>query len=79
MLTELEKAAKVVGAKQVRRALADKRARGLFLASDADPQLTQPLAEQAQSLGVPVYWTDTMEALGRACHIAVGAAVAAIL
>lgn len=77
MLNELTRADKVVGAKQARRALAGGRAKRLYLAKDADPQLTRPLAEQAQGQGVEVVWADTMKALGRACGIAVGAAVAA--
>ena len=77
MLNELTNAAKVVGVKQVRRALANGQAKRLYLAKDADPQLTRPLAEQAQGQGVEVVWADTMKALGRACGIAVGAAVAA--
>ena len=71
MLTKLEQAGKVVGVKQVRRAL--------NLARNADPALTEPLAQQAQEQGVEVHWTDTMKALGHACGIAVGAAVAATL
>lgn len=77
MLTKLEQAHKVVGVKQVRRALKDGRANGIYLARNADPALTEPLAQQAQEQGVDVYWTDTMKALGHACGIAVGAAVAA--
>ena len=77
MLNELENASKVVGVKQVRRALAAGRAKRLFLARDADPQLTQPLSDQAEGQGVEVCWTDSMRELGRACGIAVGAAVAA--
>ena len=79
MLNELENAGKVVGVKQVRRALADGRAKRLFLAKDADPRLTEPLERQAGGQGVEVIWADTMKALGRACGIAVGAAVAAIV
>ena len=79
MLTELENAPKkVAGVKQVRRALEDGRAVRLFLAKDADPQITGPLAEQAGARNVEVCWADSMKALGRACGIAVGAAVAAI-
>ena len=37
MLKELENAAKVVGVKQVRRALANGQARRVYLAQDADP------------------------------------------
>ncbi|MDE6261092.1 MAG: ribosomal L7Ae/L30e/S12e/Gadd45 family protein [Oscillospiraceae bacterium] len=77
MLNELTREDKVVGVKQVRRALASGRAKRLYLAKDADPQLTQPLAQQGQERGVEVVWADTMKALGRACGIAVGAAVAA--
>ena len=77
MLTQLEQAAKVVGVKQTRRALNDGRAKSIFLARDADPALTEPLAELAESRGIPVCWTERMRELGRACGIAVGAAVAA--
>lgn len=77
MLDELEHAAKVVGVKQVRRALSDGRAKRLYLAQDADPQLTRPLAEQAGAQGIEVCWHPSMKELGRACGIAVGATVAA--
>ena len=77
MLDELEKAHKVVGVKQVRRALSSRQVKRLYLAKDADPQLTEPLERQAVEQGVEICWADTMKALGRACGIAVGAAVAA--
>ena len=79
MLTQLEHADKVAGVKQTRRALADGRAKELFLARDADPNLTQPLAQTAQDMGIPVHGTEHMAELGHACGIAVGAAVAAIV
>lgn len=77
MLNELESAAKVVGVKQVRRALANGQAKRLYLAKDADPSLTGPLERQAAEQGMDLIWADSMKALGRACGIAVGAAVAA--
>ncbi len=79
MLNELEHAEKVVGVKQVRRALNDGRAKALFLARDADPSLTGPLAALAGEKGLAVNWTEHMRELGRACGIAVGAAVAAVV
>lgn len=79
MLTQLENSAKVVGVKQTRRALNDGRARAVYLALDADPGLTEPLSVQAEEKGVTVHWIDSMKALGRACGIAVGAAVAAVI
>ena len=77
MPNELTNSAKVVGVKQVRRALAGGRAKRLYLAQDADPQLTRPLAEQARNQGVETVWLGSMRELGRDCGIAVGAAVAA--
>ena len=79
MLSELENASKVVGVKQVRRALSGGRAGRVYLAKDADPQLTQPLERQAQEQGVDVAWAESMKALGRACKIAVGTAAASTL
>ena len=79
MLTQLEHGAKVAGVKQTRRALQDGRAKALFLARDADPGLTEPLETMARERGVQVCWADSMRELGRACGIAVGAAVAAIV
>ena len=77
MPDELTNSAKVVGVKQVRRALNAGRARRLYLAKDADPQLTLTLAEQARAQGVETLWLGSMKELGRDCGIAVGAAVAA--
>lgn len=79
MLTELMTAEKVVGAKQVRRALRDGRAARLYLAQDADPRVLQPLVQDAVNRGVPLEQVPTMKALGQACGISVGAAVAVLL
>lgn len=79
VLEELKNAAKVAGVKQLRRALADGRVKRLYLAKDADPQLTQPLARQAAEQGVETVWAGSMRELGRACGIAVGTSAAAIV
>lgn len=79
MLTELTAAEKVVGAKQVKRALRDGRARKLFWAEDADPRVLQPLIQQAVRIRVPLEQVPGMKQLGEACGISVGAAVAAIV
>ncbi len=79
MRNDLEHSSKVVGVKQVRRALANGTAQRLYLARDADPHLTQALEEQAGHQGVETVWADSMRELGRACGIAVGAAAAAEL
>ena len=79
MLTELMTADKGVGAKQAKRALRDGRAARLYLAQDADPRVLQPLVQDAVNRGVPLEQVPTMQALGQACGISVGAAVAVLL
>lgn len=79
LLEELMTAPHVVGAKQTRRALAAGQVKTLFLARDADPALTDPLAELAAANGVAVEREAAMAQLGAACQIAVGAACCAIL
>jgi large subunit ribosomal protein L7A len=79
MLSQLKTQPKVVGAKQVRRALKEGRASRVFLAVNADPQLTDPIRAQCAQQGVPTEEESSMRELGRACGIAVDAAVAALL
>lgn len=79
MLTQLTAAEKVVGAKQVKRALKDGRAKKVFWAENADPRVLQPLIQDAVRKGVPLQQIGTMKELGDACGISVGAAVAALL
>jgi len=79
MLSELNVSNKVVGAKQVKRALNDGRAKKVFVAGDADPRVTQPLAQLAVNKGVPVELASSMRELGSACGVAVGSAAAALL
>ena len=79
MLSELRAKEKVIGVKQSRRAIRDGLARQVFLAPDADPALTGPLAEQCRSHGIPVETGRTMRELGQAAGIQVGAAVVTLL
>ena len=79
MIPELSTPNKVVGAKQVRRALKDGRVARFYMAMDADPRLLQPLVQAAVNQQVPVEQVPTMKDLGGACGIAVGSAVAALL
>ena len=79
MIQELSTPNKVVGAKQVRRALKDGRAARLYIAQDADPRLLQPLVQEAVRQQVPVEQVPTMKQLGTACGIAVRSAVAVLL
>ena len=76
MIPELSGSNKVVGAKQVKRALKDGRAVRLYMAMDADPRLLQPLVQEAVNRRVSQ--VPTMKELGQSCGIAVGAAVAVL-
>ena len=67
----------VVGAKQLRKALASGMAKKVFLAVNADPAITEPIAAMCREKEVPFLWVRTMAELGKACGIQVGAAAAA--
>ena len=79
MLDELKTAPKVIGAKQVGRALRSGQARRVYLADNADPRVTEPIEALCRQIDVPVERVSTMAQLGSACGIAVGSAVAAIV
>jgi len=79
LLNELRAKEKVIGVKQSRRAIRDGLARQVFLAADADPALTGPLAEQCCREGIPVESGCSMRELGQAAGIQVGAAVVTLL
>ena len=80
MLDELKTASyKVVGIKQLRKVLSTGVAKKVFLAEDADPMLTDPIAEACKETGTALEYVDTMKQLGAACDISVSAAAAAIL
>ena len=67
----------VVGAKQLRKAIASGRAQSVFLAENADPAITEPIARLCEENSIPITWVPSMADLGRACGIEVGAAAAA--
>ncbi len=79
MLEQLNTVCKVVGIKQLRKALKEGRIQQAFAAENADPRLTQPLEEECARLGVELIWVPTMSELGKACGISVGAAAAGLL
>lgn len=70
---------KVVGTKQSLRAVQKGEARVVYLAGDAEPRVVAPLYRLCEEKGIEVVAITSMEELGRACRIEVGAAAAAIL
>ena len=79
LLRELMNCPRVVGVKQLRKAIGKDEIRRVFLADDADPAVTEPVEILAGSRGIPVTRVPTMKELGQACGIAVGAAAAGLL
>ena len=67
----------VVGTKQLRKALANGRAKRVYLAENADPAITEPLEALCQEYHVSCVWVASKADLGQACGIEVGAAAAA--
>ena len=78
-LESLKGAARVIGVKQVTKAVQKSQADAVFLADDADGRVTEPLLHLADEIGGPVVHVPTMQELGKACSIEVGAAAAAVL
>ena len=79
VLTELASQEKVIGVKQSRKAVREGRAKRVYLACDADPAITEPVAVSCEAAGIPVETEHTMAQLGRACRITVGASAVAVL
>ena len=79
MLETLKSKEKVVGFKQSNRAIKEKKAAMVYLAKDAQPHVTEPIAALCEQEQIPVEWVESMAELGRACQIDVGAAVVTLL
>ena len=67
----------LVGAKQIRKSLTSGTARRVYLACNADPAITEPIAALCRQNGVSFAWVRSMKDLGEAAGIEVGAAAAA--
>ena len=79
ILPEINKNKVVVGTKQLRKAMARGVVNYVCLAKNADPSITEPVAQQCEARGLACYWVSSMRELGDACGIEVGAAAAAVL
>ncbi|MBE6911428.1 MAG: 50S ribosomal protein L7ae-like protein [Ruminococcaceae bacterium] len=79
MTTEFASAEAVVGIKQSSRAVTEGNASKAYAATDADPDIIDPFSRLCEKHGVELIYVDSMEELGHACGINVGAAVAVLL
>jgi large subunit ribosomal protein L7A len=69
----------VIGTKQTVKALKEGHVQELIVADDAETRVTAIVINQALATGVPVQYVDSMNKLGNACGIEVGAAAVAII
>jgi len=72
-------AAKVVGTKQVTRALKAGRVLKAYVAEDADTFIFQQVVRTAEEAGVPCVRVPSMKELGMVCGVDVSTAAAAVL
>ena len=78
MLSILRNSDKIVGTKQVSRAIAAGDVKSVYLATDADVFVTRRVYDLCREKNIPVIEVPSMKALGEACGVQVKAAVAAI-
>lgn len=67
-----------VGSKQTTKAVKEGAVQLVFLAKDAEAQVTAPLKELCSEHGVEIIYVDSMKELGEACGIQVGSASAGV-
>ncbi|NLV77066.1 MAG: 50S ribosomal protein L7ae-like protein [Tissierellia bacterium] len=79
MLYRLNTDNRVVGTKQVKRALANGDAEVVYVAEDADKRIIDDIVTICKEQQVELVYVSSMKELGKACNIDVSAASAAIL
>lgn len=68
----------IIGTKQTLKAMKNGEASAVFIADDAENHIIQKVARLAEQLQIPCERVASMEKLGRACGIDVGAAAVAV-
>lgn len=79
MLDKLNTDKKVVGTKQVKRALSNGDAEVVYIAKDADKRIVDEIIKACKEKQVELVYVSSMKELGKACKIDVSAASAALL
>lgn len=67
---------KVVGVKQTLKALKNNQGKVLYIAKDADSNITDPILKLAEVNSLQIIFVDTMKELGNLCDIDVASATA---
>ena len=79
MTIRLKSEDKVVGVKQVKRAINASEVSTVFVAQDADKRITEEVIKICEDKLIQIIHVDNMDELGKACGIDINAAVAALL
>lgn len=68
----------IIGTKQTLRAMKNSQVSEVYIATDADPKLTQQVTDLAKELNIPLHYVDSKRKLGHACGIEVGTTTVAV-
>lgn len=79
MITKLKGDNKVVGAKQVKRALITSDVELVYIAKDAEGKVTDEIIGFCNEKQIQIIQIENMRILGDACGININAAVAALI
>lgn len=79
MLQNLESEPKTVGIKQTLKAVNEGTAKVVFLAEDAQRHIIEQVKKAADDSQVHIQYVNTMTELGKACHVEVKTATAALI
>ena len=74
-----KRAMRVVGVRQVLRAVKEDRAQEVFLAMDADSRLRAQIEQEVREKGLPLHMISTMEELAALCQVDVPSAAACLI
>ncbi|MGI6413607.1 MAG: L7Ae/L30e/S12e/Gadd45 family ribosomal protein [Syntrophomonadaceae bacterium] len=78
-LSDLKRCHKVIGTKQVKKAIAKGQVQKVYIARDAEPYIIEPIKELCRQHQISYELAENMEILGKACGINVGSATVAVL
>ncbi|MBE3585264.1 L7Ae/L30e/S12e/Gadd45 family ribosomal protein [Desulfofundulus thermocisternus] len=70
---------KMVGSKQTMKAINRGQAKVVYVAKNAERHVIDPIIQACHAKNIPLVEVETMSQLGRACHIEVGCASAAVI
>lgn len=79
MVSRLNMDKKIVGTKQVRRAINNEEVGVVYIAKDADAKIVDEISTACNEKQIEIIYVNSMRELGEICKIDVNAATAALL